>query len=597
MFRSFGLILCLSVSPAAVDAQSPVINTFAGDGSTAFSGDNGPAIEAGLNVPVAVATAASGVVYIGDQFNNRIRLVDTGGTITTIAGTGPASFSGDGGPATQATLNTPTGVFVQPQGTLLIADVGNSRIRQIGLNGVITTVAGNGGQGYSGDNGPAIDATFYNPVRAISDAAGNIYIADQSNHRVRMVDTTGTVTTIAGTGVQSFSGDGGPATSAALNNPTSVALDGAGNLYICDQFNQRIRKVDTTGIITTIAGTGAQGYSGDGGLATNATLNYPGGMAIDSSGNIFFSDDSNFVVREIAPDQTITTVAGNGTAGFSGDGGPATSASLSGEFGLAIDPSGDLLIADSVNNRIRIVGKLSPVTPYLTSASVTNSASYASGGSAGQLETVFGVHLSVNLSGVVSATTVPLPLTLAGSSITVNGVPAPILAVANVNGSEQINFQMPWEAANQSTAQVVVDNGVSSNAAVPVQLTTAQPGVFNIGAGDGSIEHLDYTVVSAANPAQPGEYVIVYANGLGPVSPSLTDGAATPASPLSYTNGAVTVTVGGISANVLFSGAAPYFVGLNQINMQVPANAASGPQNLIVSVDGVASNTVIIEIQ
>jgi len=587
----------------AVTAPAQTIATIAGSStSVGFSGDNGPATSALMNVPVGVATDLLGNVYITDQYNNRIRKVNGSGIITTIAGTGTAGFSGDGGPALQAQLKTPTGVFVDVSGNLIIADVGNQRIRRIDTNGTITTVAGNGNPGYSGDGGLATSASFFNCVRAITDAAGNIYIADQSNHRVRKVTaSTGIVTTIAGNGDGAgsngtFSGDNGPATSAGLNNPTSLALDSGGNLYICDQFNMRVRKVDTNGIITTVAGTGVDGYSGDGGPAINANLNYPGGMTADSSGNVFFSDDNNFRVRVIAPSGIINTVAGDGILGFSGDGGPATSAMLNGEFGLAIDPSGNLLIADSVNNRIRKVAAASSVAPQFTSGSVTNSASFAVGGSAGGLGTVFGEHLSVNLSGIAQASSIPLPTTLAGTSITVNGTAAPLLAVVNAGGSEQINFQMPWEVAGQTPVQVIVSNGVASNTAVPVQISAAQPGIFVVdGVPDGAITHVGGALVTSADPAAPGEVVVMYGTGFGPVNPAVITGQA-PAG-LSYTTLMPTITIGGLPTTVGFSGAAPYFVGLNQLNITVPTGAPSGPSDLVVSVNGVTAKTVKIQVQ
>ena len=593
------LTLCLTLRLAPlVFAQTPgTITTVAGSSTAGYTGDGGPAVSALLNGPVFVATDPAGNVYIADQNNNVIRKVTLAGTISTFAGTGIANFSGDNGPATQAELNNPIGVFVEPNGSVLIADVGNQRIRLVDTQGIITTVAGNGVISYSGDNGPAIDASFHNCVRAVADAAGNIYIADQSNHRVRKVDTAGIVTTIAGTGDTTFSGDNGPAVDAALYNPTALALDSAGNLYIADQFNQRIRKIDTAGIITTVAGNGNATYSGDGGPALDASLNYPGGVIVDTSGNIFFGDDLNYRVRRVSPDGIITTVAGNGIQGYSGDGGPATSASLNGTFGLAIDPSGDLLLADAVNNRIRSVYRLSSVAPVFTSAAITNSASFASGGSPGELATIFGQHLSVNYSGIANATTLPLNTSLAGTSVTVNGIPAPILAVVNINGGEQINLQIPWEAATQLNASVVIDNGVASSVTVPVQLTATQPGVFLIDTTDGAIEHVNGSIVSAANPAAPGETVVVFATGLGVVAPALTSGQAAPPSPLSYTSIQPTVTVANLPAVVAFSGAAPYLVGVDQLNVQLPANVPSGPQPLVISSNGETSNTATIQIQ
>lgn len=542
---------------AAGAQSSGVITTIAGNGSSVYSGDGGPATAAGMNTPVEMFADPAGNVYIADQFNHRIRKVDTHGTITTVAGTGSQGFSGDGGPATAAQINTPIGVFVDVGGNVLISDVGNQRIRKIDTHGVITTVAGNGGKGYGGDGGPATQASFFNPVRAVEDTAGNIYIADQSNHRVRKVDTNGIVTTIAGTGVMGFSGDGGPAASAMLNNPTAVALGPGGNLYFADQFNHRIRRVDPGGTITTIAGTGAAGFSGDGGAATSAELNYPGGLVVDSSNNVFLSDDVNNRVREVASSGVITTVAGNGSVGFSGDGGPATAAQLNATFGVALDGAGDLLLGDSMNNRIRKVAAISPVTPQFTSASITNAASFVNGGVAGGIGTLFGVHLSISVSGIQGVGKLPLPTSLAGVSLKLNGTPAPLFAVDNVNGAEQVHFQFPWELAGQTSVTAVLDNGVSSSAQVSFPMFAVQPGIFAYDGVNGAFTRGDGTLVTPANPASPGDLLVAYATGLGPTNQAVATGQGTPTGTLYTTVYKPTMTIGGQSATVSFSGLVP----------------------------------------
>jgi uncharacterized protein (TIGR03437 family) len=600
-------LFILTLAAARFAGAQLTISTFAGNGTPAYAGDAGPASAAELFYPIDVSSDGGGNLYIADQDNNRIRMVNSNGVISTLAGTGNPGFSGDGGQATQAMLNSPICVFSDPFGRgVYISDVGNQVIRLISPSGTITTIAGIAGlEGYSGDGGPATSATFYNPVRVTVDPSADIIIADQSNHVIRKINhVTGIITTIAGT-TQGFSGDGGPATAAQLNNPTSVVSDLQGNLYICDQFNFRIRKVDTSGTITTIAGTGTAGYSGDGGPATMAELNYPGGMTIDTSGNLFFSDDTNNVVREISGSTAvITTVAGNGTAGYSGDGGPATSAELNGNFGVTLDSLGNLYIADAKNNVVRLIGQASPIIPTFTANALTNAASFASGGSAGALATLFGTHLSVNLNGVVGATQSPLPDTLNGTTVTVDGVAAPILAVSNTQLGGQINFQIPWEVAGQQTIAIVVNNGMGTSASVsmPIAITAAQPGVFqiydsNLAQQVGAVEHVDGSVVSSLSPAAPGETVVVYCTGLGPVSPALVTGLPAPGSPLSYTTYMPTVTIGAIGATVDFSGAAPYFSGLNQMNVTVPANAPSGLQPMVVSVNGVSATPVNLSIQ
>jgi sugar lactone lactonase YvrE len=330
-----------------------IITTVAGNGTTGFCGDGGPATDACMPGPLGVAANSMGDLFITDP--QRIRKVDAAGTITTVAGTAVAGFSGDGGPATAARLFNPYGITADGAGNLFIADQSNRRIRKVDTAGTITTVAGTGVGGFSGDGGPATAARLFNPIDVAVDGAGNLFIADRSNHRIRKVDTSGIITTVAGTGVGGFSGDGGPATAAQLLNPFSVAVDSVGNLFIADIGNLRIRKVDSTGIITTVAGTGVAGFSGDGGPATAARLWNPVGVAVDGTGNFFIADSSNLRIRKVDPAGTITTVAGNGTFGFCGDGGPATAACLGNVWDVAVDGACNLFIADANNLRIRQV--------------------------------------------------------------------------------------------------------------------------------------------------------------------------------------------------------------------------------------------------
>ena len=340
------------------------ITTLAGNGNSGFSGDGGPASSATLNFPSGVAVDSDGNLYIADTYNNRVRKV-SGGTITTVAGNGNQGFSGDGGPAVSAALSHPQAVAVDPTGNLYISDTGNIRVRRVS-NGTITTVAGNGtvtqsagngSPGFNGDGGPATDASFGDPTGLATDSAGNFYIADYTDHRIRKV-SNGTITTVAGNGTGGFSGDGGPATSASLFYPNGIALDSAGNLYIADGSNLRVRKV-SGGIITTVAGDGNKGFSGDGGPAASASLNTAYAVAASSTGNFYIADISNNRIREVS-NGTITTVAGNGNEGLSGDGGPATSASLYFPSGVAVDSAGNLYIDDEFNDRIREVPGAEP---------------------------------------------------------------------------------------------------------------------------------------------------------------------------------------------------------------------------------------------
>ena len=591
------LLVCISLFAQS----SGSIQTIAGNGSPSFTSDGGPANQAALNVPVDVSFDRSGNLFIADQFNHRIRKVTPNGTISTVAGNGSAGFSGDNGPAVNAQINTPTGVFADGSGNLYIADVGNQRIRKVDSAGIITTLAGNGAKAYGGDGGPAINASFYNAVRVAVDPSGNVLVADQSNHRIRRITPSGTITTFAGNGAGTpangaFSGDGGPATSASLNNPTALAVDAAGVVYIADQFNQRIRKVAVDGTITTIAGTGTAGFAGDGGPAAAALLNYPGGITVDAAGNLYFNDDINYRTRQISTNGTITTIAGSGVKDFSGDGGPATSAALNGNFGVALDLLGNLFIADSNNNRIReVFGAVPGFTPSTSAAAFTNAASFVSGGSPGAFATLFGAHLTRNLTGVLQTSSVPLPASLAGTTVTVGGTTAPIFNVVNINGSEQISFQVPVDVTPGPAVPVTLNNGFGS-VTVQVDLTATQPGIFVVN-GEAAALHVDYSLVSAAKPAAPGETIILFCTGLGVMNPSVPTGSAASATVISNSLATFTATIAGKNAPVGFSGLAPGFVALGQVNLQVPDDAPSGQQDLVLSGGGVSSNAAKIQVK
>ena len=331
-----------------------VLSTVAGNGMGGFSGDGGPATSASIGYATGVAVDPTGNVYLSDTTNERVRKVSNG-LITTIAGNGNYSFSGDGSAATSASVHNPDGIAVDSAGNLYIADTGNRRIRKLS-HGVITTVAGNGAIGCSGDGGPAASAQTY-PLALTVDSADNLYIAELSCREIRRL-SNGVITRIAGGGTSPGNdgiGDGGPATSASLGIPGGVAVDSAGNLYIADPSNARVRKV-SNGVITTIAGNGMAGFSGDGGPATSASLNLGngGGVAVDSAGNLYIADSDNNRIRKVS-NGVITSVAGNGNAPFSGDGQPATSASLGNPTGVAVDAAGNLYITDVFNSRIRKV--------------------------------------------------------------------------------------------------------------------------------------------------------------------------------------------------------------------------------------------------
>jgi sugar lactone lactonase YvrE len=341
---------------ATIDCPTGFIDTIAGTGTPGYSGDGGPGVNAEVNTPDGVAIDSLGRIYIADSLNHRIRRIGTGGNISTFAGTGIAGYTGNGGPANNARLNSPEGVFVDANDNVYIADTDNNRVRRVDAGtGIITLVAGNGGSSYSGDGGPANVASLRKPQGVCVDGAGNVYIADTDNQRIRYIDNaTGIITTIVGTGSGGSSGDGGPATAARVNKPEDVFLDAAGDLYIADRVNSRVRRVDGAGIITTVVGTGVGGYSGDGGPATDAQINQPSALAITASGFLFIADKNNHRIRRVdLATGIIETVAGDGTGGFGGDGGPATAASLQNPQGVAATPSGDVVIGDTANHRVR----------------------------------------------------------------------------------------------------------------------------------------------------------------------------------------------------------------------------------------------------
>jgi len=331
-----------------------VLITLAGNGSRRYSGDNGPATNAQLNIPTSVAVATDGTIYVADTGNHVVRKIATDGTITTVAGTGAPGFAGDGGPAPKAKLNFPVGIAIDPGSNLYIADEHNSRVRSVAVGGTINTVAGNGSYTYTGDGGLASAAQLDGPWGAAFDASGNLYISDW-NSRIRKITPDGMITTVAGTGVIGYSGDGGQATSAEFNFPGGLKFDAAGNLYIADFGNDRVRKVTPSGIVTTVAGNGTNGHSGDGGQATSAQLSRPAGLAFDAMGNLYIAEFLNARVRKVARDGTISTFAGTGTDGYSGDGGPAAQAEISGPWDIVFDGAGNLYIAETYNEVIRKV--------------------------------------------------------------------------------------------------------------------------------------------------------------------------------------------------------------------------------------------------
>jgi uncharacterized protein (TIGR03437 family) len=540
--------------------------------------------------------------------------------ISTVAGTGTTGYTGDGGSATSAELGSPVRVLVA-SGKIYIADGVNQRIRMISA-GTITTIAGDGTAGYTGDAAAATKAELNDPTGMAFDSAGNLYIADASNNVIRMVSTSGIISTIAGNNTAGFDGDGGLAVDAEISNPTAVAVDQFGNVFIADAGNNVIRKVSSANIFTVVggaatllqlnqpdglafdstgamyiadtgnrriikvvnggpsvfAGNGTLGYSGDGGPAVDASLGDPMGVAVDAAGNVYIADTFNSLIRKVTPDGIISTVAGDGIQAYFGDGNIATAAALYFPHDVTVDSTGNVYIADTFNYVVRL---LQPQAPAIFANGVVNAARYRPLIAPGELASVFGTSFAdQNAGGGLPATT-----TLGGISVTVNGTAAPILYVT----PDQVNFQVPWETTGSTASVIVTVNGHSSPA-VSVPLQTAAPGLFTSSSGQAVVQNADSSANSPTNPAKVGSNITAYFTGCGPVSPKVADGAESPKSPPAAATSAASATIGSASAQVTFTGLTPGFVGLSQMDMVVPSGLATGSYPLILTIAGETSN-------
>ena len=450
LFQGSSLAVCLGLLSSAAFGQQYTITTLAGNGSAGFvDGADLSAVQ--FNNPNAIAIDSKGALYIADTAGHRIRLI-SGGSVSTIGGNGTAGYNGSGAAATSANINSPGGIAVDSSGAVYMAETSNHVVRKIS-GGNITLFAGNGIAGYGGDGGSAITAQFSGPTGLALDSAGNVYIADTGNNLVRRV-------TKDGSSIANYVGGTGP-TANRLKNPTGIWIDAAGALYIADTGNRRIAKY-ANGALTNIAGNGNAGFSGDGGAAVNAQLNNPIGVAVDTAGNIYIADANNSRIRKVTPDGNIFTIAGKGGGSYSGDGGSATSAGLNFPRGVTVGPDGKIYIADTANSVIRL---LTPNLP--TAAGVTNGASFLARISPGALASVFGSNFgNITAQGDFGLLTNALPTNINGVGVSVNGTPAPILYLS----PDQINFQVPWKTqAGTAEVAVTVNGGAGATVQVPVQ--------------------------------------------------------------------------------------------------------------------------------
>jgi uncharacterized protein (TIGR03437 family) len=588
-----------------------IMRTVVGSTSGAPYADGQEAINARLNGPTGVAVDRAGNVYLVEsgvgsgtglaRGDFRVYKVNTLGIIATLAGNGQPSYSGDDGSALRSQLNGATGVSVDGSGNLYITDAGNNRLRVVAPNGNISTVAGNGTPGFAGENVAPAASQLKASVGVATDVAGRIYIADTGNSRVRRVDPGGNIVTVAGNGNASYFGDGLDARAASVNQPEGVAVDTTGNLYIADTLDNAVRKVSTDGTITTIAGFGSPAFSGDGGPATKAALNHPRGVAVDANGNVYIADTGNDRVRKVDFLGTITTVAdslsgpravavdragvlyisdtghnqvlrgktviaGSGVCCYSGDGDFATAARLNAPAGIAVDAAGNVYVADSGNNAVRV---LRPVSTSISLSAVLNGASNRPGPvSPGEVVSLFGT----GLQGV--------------DSVLFNGIAAPLLYSTDT----QVGAVVPY-GVTAANFQIVAQRASGSSAPLPATLSATAPGIFTAdgsGAGQASAVNQDGTPNAPATPAAAGSTVTFFATGEGRTTPTGVDGKLGSA-PLPQPVQQVTVSIGGMPADVKYAGGAQGVIaGVVQVNVVVPSGV-TGAVPVTFSVGGVTS--------
>ena len=544
-------LLALNFNNRVRFISNNLITTLAGGNVPTGSGDKDAATSAQLYFPQAVAIGAQGTVYIADTGDNRLRAVTPDGKINTLAGTGTAGTTGDQGPATAANINQPVGIAPASNGNLYFSD--GTLIRQVSATGTISTFAGGSAAPLAQTGSLAVDAqndVFVDLLATVSEISG----ANQ------------TVTTVAGNGIAGYSGDSGPASAAQISGSAGIALDSTGNLYIADQANGRVRKVDSTGNITTIAGGGTS--KAEGVQATSVALNAPAAVAVDSAGNLYIAEFGANRIRMIGMDGNIHTIAGNGLAGFAGDGAVATSASFNGPTGIAVDAQGNVYIADSLNSSIR---KLSPLASLPTPSinTISNAGSILGGPvTPGERVVIGGTALGP------------------ASTVMFDKYPAPVL-ISSLTSTTAV---VPYEVAAQTTSQVTVTtNGVTS-APFAVQIAPSAPGIYTE-TGDGLGQAVALTQGGFGGVAPAGSTVAVLCTGEGLVNPAAMTGVPigpTPPSPVLP----ISATINGEAAGVDGAYSVPGTIGQFIVSVQVPNDiSTNGSATLTITVGNAASQS------
>jgi uncharacterized protein (TIGR03437 family) len=604
------IAFCWAQSARAQTPPTYSITTIAGSGTPGYAGDGGPANQAQLYLPYAAAFTG-GNLYIADQVNNVVRIV-TNGNINTLAGTGAAGFLGDGKAANQAELYNPTGIVVDSKGNVYVSDTRNQLVRLISTAGVISTFAGNTieGAGISGDSGTAVSAQLDYPSGLALDSNNNLYIADSANNKIRIVSqaTGNPINTFAGNLFGDFAGDGGPAIDAELNNPEGVAVDAAGNVYIADTLNHRIRMVTPDGNIHTVAGNGNAGRSGDGGQALDAELNHPEGVAVDAAGNIYIADTFNQRIRMVLPNGRIFTIAGS-VAGYTGDGGAAVSATFTFPTSVFVDSQGNVYVTDSGNYVIR---EMSPSAvpapggaPAIKAGGVISASGF--GGfpaiSPGSWIEIYGANLAADArlwaAGDFEGSTAPTALDR--TMVTIAGQNAFIEYVS----PGQVNAQVPSNIPS-GTQPLILSTAAGISSAFNVTVVSTQPALYApsqlVTGGKQYIGALMLDGKTFVGPpgafpgitsarAHPGQTITLYGVGFGDVNPPTPAGQIAP--PSSEVFAFPVISIAGVQAQETYKGLAPGSVGLYQFNIVVPAVASNDAAPVTLTVNGTPSTQTL----